>query len=373
MSLEKVKLYFRHNKKKAVLIGGGILIVLIIIGAIIINQTYFNAETEAGTKNGQVEFELEKGKLSEGAKKVKDKTASSDEYVQFGNGNGSVTTPSPTATATNIPTQTTTPTTTATSTPKPTVTKTPSPTQTTTPTSAPTQQPTVTSTPITGATYPSQILSLTNWKLTLPIGPTTDATEITNLNNYQIDPWFIVQDGGVRFRAHTSGSRTSTNTQYARSELRERTNNGSENANWNSSTGKHTMTIDQKITHLPDGKKHVVVGQIHDQNDDVIVIRLEGSKLFIDINGNDGPTLNSNYVLGTRFTVTFQVQNNQTKIYYNGSSTPAYTLNQSYSDAFFKAGMYVQSNCTTESEYGKVCGTNNYGESIIYSVNVIHE
>jgi hypothetical protein len=30
--------------------------------------------------------------------------------------------------------------------------------------------------------------------------------------------------------------------------------------------------------------------------------RLEGQKLFIDLNGSDGPTLTSSYVPGTRFT-----------------------------------------------------------------------
>ncbi len=32
-------------------------------------------------------------------------------------------------------------------------------------------------------------------------------------------------------------------------------------------------------------KPHIVAGQIHDADDDVIVFRLEGKKLFIDHNG----------------------------------------------------------------------------------------
>lgn len=148
---------------------------------------------------------------------------------------------------------------------------------------------------------------------------------------------------------------------------------GKDGASWTSSSGVHTMIIDQKITATPQGKKHIVAGQIHDKNDDVIVIRLEGSKLFVDINGNDGPTLDANYTLGKRFTVKFEVQNNQTKIYYNGSSTPAYTLNKSYTGAYFKAGAYTQSNCDTEGDKGGTCSANNYGEIVVYSVTVTHQ
>jgi hypothetical protein len=149
------------------------------------------------------------------------------------------------------------------------------------------------------------------------------------------------------------------------------TNNGLTNASWSSANGTHTMFIDQKITAVPSVKKHIVAGQIHDASDDVIVIRLEYPKLFIDINGTDGPVLDSNYTLGKRFTVKFEVNNNQTKIYYNGNTTPSYTLNKSYSGAYFKAGAYTQSNCSTEGS-SSLCNENNYGEVVIYKVIVTH-
>jgi hypothetical protein len=261
----------------------------------------------------------------------------------------------------------------------PTSTPLPTKTPTATPTVAPTavRQPTPTPTkqqPQT-ASLPSQVLNLSNWKIQLPIGQAEKPTEIKQpaLAAYKIDPWFTVHSsGGVRFRAPVNGVTTS-GSNYPRSELREMTNNGTTNASWSSSSGKHTMILDQAITAVPQGKKHIVAGQIHDGSDDVIVIRLEDKKLFIDIGGTDGPTLDANYVLGRRFTVKFEVTGGQTKIYYNGSASPAYTMSNSYSQAYFKAGAYTQSNCTTERDRGGTCADSNYGEVVVYSLSVSHQ
>lgn len=227
-----------------------------------------------------------------------------------------------------------------------------------------------------GAEYPAQVLNLTNWKVTLPTGANEDPTEIKqpDLAEFKIDPWFMVtSDGtGVKFRAPVNGVTTS-GSGYPRSELREMTDNGTENADWSSTSGVHTMILDQAITAVPQTKKHVVAGQIHDAGDDVIVIRLEYPKLFIDINGADGPVLDSGYSLGKRFTIKFEVSNGQTRIYYNNASTPAYTLNKDYSGAYFKAGAYTQSNCESDKEGSSLCNANNFGEVVIYSATVTHQ
>ncbi len=227
----------------------------------------------------------------------------------------------------------------------------------------------------TTGSYPANILNLTNWKLTLPIdGPDagSDADEVSQpaLATYSVDPYFKnnSDNSGVIFRAHTGGATTS-GSGYPRSELREMTNNGAGNASWSSGSGTHTMEIDEAITHLPVVKPHIVAGQIHDANDDVIVFRLENQKLFIDINGDDGPTLTSSYVLGTRFKVKFVVANNQTKCYYN--DVLMYTYNHTYSGAYFKAGAYTQSSCTGTPGSSESCTA--YGEVVIYNVTVTHQ
>jgi hypothetical protein len=271
--------------------------------------------------------------------------------------------------------------------PTPTVSPCPSPSDgapgaTQSPTEQPTQQPTnvpsiglvsptTSQQPSTSnAQLPAQVLNLSNWKLTLPSGPSESPTEIKQpaLATYKNDPFFLVSGGGVKFRSPVNGV-TTGGSSYPRSELREMTNNGSANAAWTNSSGTHTMFIEQAIMATPKTKKHVVAGQIHDASDDVIVIRLEGTKLFVDIGGTDGPTLDANYTLGKKFTVKFEATGGKTNIYYNGSTTPAHTLSKSYSGAYFKAGAYTQSNCSTDPGD---CSANNYGEVIIYKLEVTH-
>lgn len=256
-------------------------------------------------------------------------------------------------------------------TPKPTKTPTPTPslrpTATPTPTTVPTNTPVPTQDTSPVGILPAKILNLTNWKLTLPTGTAESPAEIKQpeLANFLLDPWFVTANGGVRFRAAVNAPTTSGSS-YPRSELREMTNNGKDKANWSATAGTHTMTIDEAITATPLKKPHVVAGQIHDSSDDIIVIRLEGNHLFVDVDGDTVKSLDTNYTLGKRFTVKFEVSGGVTKIYYNG--TEMYTLTKDYSGAYFKAGAYTQSNCSKED----VCSDGNYGEVIIYSLTVTH-
>lgn len=246
--------------------------------------------------------------------------------------------------------------------PKPTLT----PTSTPTPTLAPSATPTPSESTSPGD-KPSGVLDLSSWKLTIPSGNAESPTEIQQpaLKDYVHDVWFRVQGGGVRFQAPVNAVTTS-GSNYPRSELREMKNGGKERADWSSTTGTHTMTIDQAVTALPQKKPHVVAGQIHDGSDDVIVFRVEGSNLYINVDGKNLHTLDSAYTLGKRFTVKFEVNGGQTKIYYNGSEV--YTLTKDYSGAYFKAGAYTQSNCSKEDN----CSDGNYGEVIIYALSVSH-
>jgi hypothetical protein len=146
--------------------------------------------------------------------------------------------PSLTPTNTPVPTVTITPTSTPTNTPTPlptgftpTVTPTLTPTIIPTATLVPTGSPTATPTPTNTPSVPAQILDLSNWKITLPIGTAEKPTEILQpqLGSYQLDPWFIVQNGAVRLRAAVNAPTTS-GSNYPRSELREMKNNGKDMA-----------------------------------------------------------------------------------------------------------------------------------------------
>src|SRR5882757_1786752 len=107
------------------------------------------------------------------------------------------------------------------------------------------------------------------------------------------------------------------------------TNNDSGNASSSTTSGTNTMAIDEAITATPAVKPHVVAGQVHDASDDVLVIRLEGSKLFVDHNGTDGPTLTSSYALGTRFTVQIVASGGHIKVSYNGAQADDYAISSS--------------------------------------------
>lgn len=232
----------------------------------------------------------------------------------------------------------------------------------------------------TAEKLPSEVLDLTNWKLTLPDGPPEHPIEVEQpeLDGYKNKSWFVVTpDGeGVRFRAPVTGV-TTEGSDYPRSELREMANNGRGEASWSSTEGTHRMFLDQVITAVPHTKQHIVAGQVHDEEDDVIVIRLEGeegegAELFIDVDGDNMYTLDPNYILGTRFKVKFVVEDEETKVYYNDSENPVYTLKKDYSGGYFKAGAYPQSNCNTEVD-PSLCNDNNFGEVIIYQLDVTHQ
>lgn len=222
--------------------------------------------------------------------------------------------------------------------------------------------------------YPAQILDLTNWKLTLPTGSSNSPTEIEQpkLSDFKVNPWFTIapEGGAVIFRAPVNGSSTS-GSDYPRSELREMTD-AKIKANWSSEKGVHAMFLEQAITAVPSTKRDVVAGQIHDEDRDIIVIRLDYLTLHIRVDGENVHTLDSNYTLGKKFSIKFEVKDNQTKVYYNGSQTPVYTLDKDFSGAYFKAGVYTQSNCEKEKTKS-LCSANNYGEVIIYKLETTHK
>ena len=84
-----------------------------------------------------------------------------------------------------------------------------------------------------GCSRPGQVLDLKNWKITLPVDdpdqPGEQPLDVVQpqLNRYVLPPWFVVARGchGVQFRNAVNGMHT-PNSRYARSELREMTNNG---------------------------------------------------------------------------------------------------------------------------------------------------
>jgi poly(beta-D-mannuronate) lyase len=225
----------------------------------------------------------------------------------------------------------------------------------------------------TPATLPAELLDLGAWKLTLPVGSDDEPDaprEVLQpeLATFAMDPYFVLGPDGDRvvFHAHAGGV-TTDNSGYPRSELREMTKGGADEAAWSTTSGVHSMTITQAITHLPEAKAHVVAGQIHDAEDDVVMIRLEDAHLFVEGGGEELATLDESYALGTIFTVRLSAHDGVIEVFYEDLDTPALTLDRATDGCYFKAGVYTQSN---EAQGDAPTA---YGEVEILELDVTHE
>jgi hypothetical protein len=233
---------------------------------------------------------------------------------------------------------------------------------------------TTTTTTSTTCGVPGQLLDMSPWKLQLPTGSPIVEIKLPTLATYSNNPYFRVNSActAVRFRAPTSGTTTS-GSQYPRSELREMAGDGTVQMQWSTTSGTHRMYIDQAVTALPRGKSQMSVGQIHNGDNDIVMIRVEGSRLIIKPNGFSAHVLDSNYTLGKRFRIEYVASGGKISVYYNGSSSPVFTMSRSTTTAYFKAGAYTQSNCDTEAAAGEQCGSDNYGETEIYDLWIRHQ
>jgi hypothetical protein len=221
--------------------------------------------------------------------------------------------------------------------------------------------------------YPAQSLDLTNWKLQLPVAKDADSiveVKQPQLATYSKSPYFVTVSSncssGVKFLAPVNGAHTS-GSHYARTELREMTNNGTANASWSSTIGTHTFTETIAFTALPKGKPDVVGAQIHNATEDISLLVLRGTKLYIS-NGDDSKArlVTDNYKLGTKVDMKWVVSGGVTKAYINGSLQ--LTFNRAYDGAYFKAGAYPQASCDNSSP----CSSSNYGSTIITKLAVSH-
>jgi poly(beta-D-mannuronate) lyase len=212
---------------------------------------------------------------------------------------------------------------------------------------------------------PGDVLNLANWKLTLPTGFGDEPQEIhpPELISFS-DDYFRLDETrrGVVFTANAGGV-TTENSGYPRCELREM--NGGELASWSNRTGTHTMTVREAITRLPEVKPHVVAAQIHDAEDDIVMVRLEGTHLFVEYDDGEGEfTLDEHYVLGTPYDLRITATNGRVQVFYNGRQAGDVPL---VGDGwYFKAGTYTQSN----PDRGEA--PDSAGEVVIYALDVQH-
>ncbi|MDC7222580.1 MAG: discoidin domain-containing protein, partial [Spirochaetales bacterium] len=217
----------------------------------------------------------------------------------------------------------------------------------------------------TGGVYPSDLMENYNqWKITYPDG-TEDKTLYQESNEY-----FYVNDEGdgiVFYAPISEDNGTTPNSDNIRCELREREEDGSSDIYW-TTDGTHRVYSKQAITHLPIVKDELVATQIHgnkdDGIDDALVLRLEGSHLFLCFNGGDlrdDITIKTDYELGTVHEILFEVIDGVHYVYYSedGNLQTAYAAGEAdeylvkdgdndyvmyidYDEAYFKVGNYTQ-------------------------------
>ena len=229
-------------------------------------------------------------------------------------------------------------------------------------------------------TYPMDLVASQGWYITLPSKgkATPDTVKVPELRTYASE-WFHLNDAkdGVVFKARTDGA-TTKNSKNPRSELREMSSDGKDEAAWSSTTGTHSMEIEQMVGVLPIGSKPVVVvGQIHDEDDDVTVFRLVGNtsgdrsiaSLWItDGDKLEGHKVTDSYRLGTKFRVGFQVAGGKITYTYNGQPV-AYTQTKKLRGCYFKAGSYNQAGgIVTKLPNGQA----DYAEVTLYALQVCH-
>ncbi|MDB5888405.1 MAG: Acyl-homoserine lactone, partial [Rhodocyclales bacterium] len=227
------------------------------------------------------------------------------------------------------------------------------------------------------AKSPSELLGgLKSWKLTLPTGPSDKATDILDLSNYSNSPWFTLNPTrtAVNFRTNAGGSRTTKNTAYSRTELREMTSDGSGLGAWACESAKRSMHIEQVLTHTAKNKPEASIGQIHDPVNDNLMLLYTGpanangatdtGTLTAYFNNRaSSVVLDSAYKLGDKMVIDVTVADGAVGVKYQNlrssrvlDSGPVAFINVKGA-CYFKAGMYIASCSKTDSNGGanQVC------------------
>jgi hypothetical protein len=206
----------------------------------------------------------------------------------------------------------------------------------------------------------ADVVDLAAWKLTLPIDTPRpgrpDEIEQPLLAAFVDPEFFFVRAGGegVAFRAPCNGIPTK-GSRYARCELRQMEPSGRREAAWSTTDEPaHELVLRAAFTRVPKKKPHAVCAQIHDAERDVLMVRLEGSKLFVERKPDADVMLNAHYKLGSPFELLVRAGEGRVQLWYDGALKLDWPVERR--GCYFKAGCYVQSKLEKDdaSEYAEV-------------------
>ncbi|MEQ9305935.1 MAG: polysaccharide lyase family 7 protein, partial [Marinoscillum sp.] len=249
-----------------------------------------------------------------------------------------------------------------------------------------------------GGSSPSAVLGITDqtWKINSFDGsPGSNATyydDITDVSGVTVanynDPNYYYTDGTWTFFKCYRGLGGSSNSGNPRVELRELSNGSL--ANWNGSSGTHSMTWTVRVDQLPrdaDGSGGVLCfGQIHGPSnnnngvevDDVIRVQFIGDEdqssggVRLKISGyiteevqGGSLIIDDGYQLDTEYTFKLQYSGGTVKLFKNGSQIFSQAMDTSTEGNYFKVGNYLQS--VQGASY-----TGSYGLVAVKNLSVSH-
>jgi hypothetical protein len=213
------------------------------------------------------------------------------------------------------------------------------------------------------------------WKLTLPVDTSRPGRPDEIINpRASIRPWYVIDTdrAELMFRCPANGVRTS-GTRYPRTELREMVRNTTRLAGWDSRAGFHQLTMHARIPHVTVEKPDLVCAQVHDGSDDVLQVRLEGRRLFVECDGDDRGTLDPDYPIGSRFRLRIAAAKAGLRVAYwhQDYGVMPYLIRDiprvTGRGWYFKAGCYLQTNMAK----GEPAGA--YGEVAVSALTVFHQ
>lgn len=204
------------------------------------------------------------------------------------------------------------------------------------------------------------LLQKDTWNLSIPKGkggPTL--IESKDIDSYN-DEFVKHTDVGIELTTPANGV-TTPNSHYPRTEFREL--DSGKLAKWDAKKTTRNYKYSFSVNHLPKNKPEIVIGQLHDPNDDVFEIKVSGEKLLVFHNSTIYSTVYSDYKLdqtvdvdckigGGNALLNFKRHVGETKF---DMTHVTFKLVKT-KDVYFKVGCYLQTNPDhgDAGEYGKV-------------------
>lgn len=218
--------------------------------------------------------------------------------------------------------------------------------------------------------FAGDMFTFSIWKLTIPMDDdgdgVADEVMMPTLRYFEDPDFFHLSEAGdsVVFRA-PSGGATPERSKYPFSGLRELKKDSKTEASWSTTSGVHNMTLEFAINKTPKKTPHVVAAQIHDGEDGLLAIRLEGKRLFLERKGEENFVLVEDYKLGTFLKVMLIADNGRIRVFLGGTQLLEWEIEAE--NLFYQVGCYTQSNPKNGDK------PDDYGETEFRSVYIMHK